>query len=453
MRHPLKYFGTDGIRGSVGQSPVTVDFILKLGWAIGTVISAHRGNKKGNKVLIGKDPRISGYMIESALQAGLASAGMKIYLVGPMPTSAIAYLTQTLSADIGIVISASHNSYQDNGIKLFSAKGFKFPESFERDVEAALNHPITTANPTSLGKALRIEDAAGRYIEYCKSAIPHHTHLQHFKIVVDCANGATYHIAPPVFNELGAEVIPINIAPNGFNINLDCGSNHPEVIQQHVLANQADIGIAFDGDGDRVILVDHHGEILDGDEILYIIAKGLVDSGEYSGGIVTTHMSNKGLEIALNKLDLPFLRVEVGSHHVVEALLKNNWLLGGEPSGHITYLRMNTTDDGIIASLLVLNAMHMTGKSLHELKKGITKLPQKIISVAYHDYAIDLHDVDVTNFVKKLEIRLGKYGRILLRYSGTERVIRAMVEGEDQAIVDDAIHELERFIKNKVNSH
>lgn len=447
----LKYFGTDGIRGRVGEFPITVDFILKLGWAIGTVLSTHKGNQKGNKVLIGKDPRISGYMIESALQAGLASAGMKIYLVGPMPTSAIAYLTQTLSADIGIVISASHNSYHDNGIKLFSAQGFKLPNSFEKDIEDALAKPITTANPTSLGKAIRISDAAGRYIEYCKSSIPHHTHLDKFKLVVDCANGATYHIAPYVFQELGADVLPINIAPDGFNINLNCGSNHPKIIQQHVLETEADLGIAFDGDGDRVILVDHHGEILDGDEILYIIAKGLVDSGEYSGGIVSTHMSNKGLEIALKKLGLPFLRVEVGCHHVVEALLKNNWLLGGEPSGHITYLRMNTTDDGIIASLLVLNAMHVTGKSLHELKKGIHKFPQRTMNIAYHDSAIDLKNVDVINFIKKSEVKLGEHGRILLRYSGTEQVIRAMVEGEDQTFVDNVIQELVKFIKNQMS--
>lgn len=445
MNLPLKYFGTDGIRGRVGEPPITVDFILKLGWAIGTVLRA----RSGNKALIGKDPRISGYMIESALQAGLASAGMKIYLVGPMPTSAIAYLTQTLSADIGIVISASHNPYQDNGIKLFSAEGFKFPESFEREIEAALELPISTANPTLLGKALRIEDAAGRYIEYCKSSIPHHTHLDDFKIAVDCANGATYHIAPYVFSELGAEVTSFNITPNGFNINKECGSNHPNIIQQYVLETKAHIGIAFDGDGDRVVLVDHLGEILDGDEILYIIAKGLVEAEKYSKGIVSTHMSNKGLEIALKKLGLSFLRVEVGSQHVVQALLQNHWLLGGEPSGHITYLRMNTTDDGIIASLLVLRAMYMTGMSLHELKKGMEKFPHRIVNIPYNNVVIDLQDTDIKNFIKEAEKKLGKNGRVLLRYSGTEHVIRAMIEGENKDLVDDITQELSRLIKQK----
>jgi phosphoglucosamine mutase len=445
MDVPLKYFGTDGIRGHVGKPPITVDFILKLGWAIGTVLGA----QNGKKVLIGKDPRISGYMIESALEAGLASAGMKIYLVGPMPTSAIAYLTQTLSADIGIVISASHNSYLDNGIKLFSKNGFKFPESFEREIEATVELPITTADPALLGKALRIDDAAGRYIEYCKSSIPHNTYLDNFKLAIDCANGATYHIAPHVFSELGADVNSFHILPNGFNINKNCGSNHPEIIQQYVLKTQADMGIAFDGDGDRVILVDHLGEILNGDEILYIIAKGLIDSGEYSSGVVGTHMSNKGLEIALNKLDMPFLRVDVGSHHIIEALLKNNWLLGGEPSGHITYLRMNTTDDGIIAALLTLRTMHMTGKNLHELKQGIIKFPQRVINIPHKDSIIDLQQADIVNFIKSAKIKLGKHSRILLRYSGTEDVIRVMIEGEDQILVDDVIQELSILI-NKI---
>lgn len=446
MNIPRKYFGTDGIRGRVGEHPITADFMLKLGWAIGRSF----GDKKDKKVLIGKDPRISGYMIESALQAGLTSAGMKIFLVGPMPTSAVAYLTQTLSTDIGIVISASHNSYLDNGIKLFSAKGFKFPDSFEYEIESMLDQPITTAPATELGKAIRIDDAAGRYIEYCKSSIPHHTHFGNYKIVTDCANGATFHIAPHVYNELGATVISINTSPNGFNINQQCGSNHPEIIQHLVLKEQADLGVAFDGDGDRVVLIDHHGEILDGDEILYIITKGLVELGKFSGGIVGTHMSNRGLEIALNMLDIQFLRVDVGSQHIVESLLKNKWLLGGEPSGHITYLPMNTTDDGIIASLLVLNTMYMTGKSLHELKKGMTKFPQRLMKIPYIDSIIDLQHPDIVNFVKTSETKLGKYGRIILRHSGTEPVVRIMVEGEDQTLVDEVIEALGYAVKKLV---
>lgn len=442
----LKYFGTDGIRGTVGDAPITADFMLKLGWAIGTVL----GKQKGKQVLIGKDPRISGYMIESALQAGLTSAGVKIYLVGPMPTSAIAYLTQTFSADIGIVISASHNPYTDNGIKLFSSRGFKLTASLEQEIEAVLEQPLTTAHATELGKAFRIEDAPGRYIEYCKSVFPHQTHLEKIKLIVDCANGATYHIAPYVFSELGAEVTSIHAAPNGFNINENCGSNQPEVIQTHVLKTGANVGIAFDGDGDRVILVDHLGEILDGDEILYIIAKGLVVSENYSGGIVSTHMSNAGLEIALKTLGLPLLCVDVGGIHVVEALLKNNWLLGGEPSGHITYLRTNTTDDGIIASLLVLKTMQMTGQSLHELKKGIKKFPHVTTKIPHNNCNVDLNDADIVRYVQDAKTKLGKDSRILLRYSGTEPVIRIMVEAEDQSLVDDTIQELSELVKKKM---
>lgn len=446
MNIPRKYFGTDGIRGNVGRDPITAHFMLKLGWAIGIVL----GNQGGKKVLIGKDPRISGYMIESALQAGLTSAGMKINLVGPMPTSAIAYLTQTFSADIGIVISASHNPYDDNGIKLFSAKGFKLPESFELAIEKMLEEPMTTADSNQLGKAWRIEDAAGRYIEYCKSVLPRQMHLKELKLVIDCANGATYHIAPYVFAELGANVTSINTAPNGFNINQNCGSNHPEVIQNQVLDKKADVGIAFDGDGDRVVLVDHRGEMLDGNEILYIIAKGLVESGEYSGGIVGTHMSNGGLEQALNQLGLAFLRVNVGSQYVVRALLEKQWLLGGEPSGHITFLPMNTTDDGIITALLVLKAMRTTGQTLHELKKGMQKFPQRVTKILHNHSTLDLHQPDIIHFVKQAEMRLGKYGRVILRYSGTESVIRIMVEGEDQTQVDKIIQDLDTLIQKKL---
>jgi len=447
MGTSLKYFGTDGIRGPVGVPPITADFMLKFGWAIGKVFGA----EKGKKVLIGKDPRISGYIIESALQAGLASAGMRIFLVGPMPTSAIAYLTQTLNADLGIVISASHNAFNDNGIKLFSNKGFKLPEATEREIEKYLQHQsITTADASELGKALRIDDAAGRYIEYCKSSISRYTHLENYKIVVDCANGATYHIAPHVYSELGAQVTPIHVSPDGFNINLDCGSNHPEVVRQHVLQTKSDLGIVFDGDGDRVVLVDHLGEILDGDEILYIIAKGMVESGEYNNGVILTHMSNTGVEKALNEMGLSTLRVSVGSHHVVKGLLDNKWLLGGEPSGHITYLRMNTTDDGIIASLLVLKTMRQTGKSLNELKQGMIKFPQHLANIIYNNVAIDLEDERTKKLIIQSKEKLGKHGRIIMRPSGTENVIRIMVEGENAMIVNEVAETLKEFVSKKI---
>lgn len=447
METSLRYFGTDGIRGHVGEAPITADFMLKLGWAIGKVF----GTEKGKKVLIGKDPRISGYMIESALQAGLTSSGMKIFLVGPMPTSAVAYLTQTFNADLGIVISASHNSFDDNGIKLFSEKGFKLAEATEKKIENYLQQQtITTAHASQLGKALRIDDAAGRYIEYCKSSIPRFTHLDNYKIVVDCANGATYHIAPHVYSELGGKVIPIHVAPDGFNINLNCGSNHPEVVQQKVLQTKSDVGIAFDGDGDRVVLVDHLGEILDGDEILYIIARGMVKSDEYNNGVILTHMSNTGIEKSLNKMGLPTLRVNVGSHHVIRGLLDNKWLLGGEPSGHITYLRMNTTDDGIIASLLVLKTMRQTDQSLNELKKGMIKFPQRFMNVIYKNVPIDLEDDGTKKLVMQCKEKLGKYGRIIIRPSGTENVVRIMVEGEDVIMVNEVAETLQEFVKKRI---
>lgn len=446
MGHIQKFFGTDGIRGRVGDHPITADCMLKIGWAIGSIIA----DRKNKKILIGKDTRVSGYMIESALQAGLSAAGANVYLLGPMPTSGIAYLTQTLSAELGIVISASHNPYDDNGIKLFTGEGFRLSAALEKEIENKLEQTITTVDSQLLGKAKRIDDAAGRYIEYCKSAIPRYTHFENYKLIVDCANGATYHIAPHVFSELGADVTAINVSPNGFNINKECGSNHPEVIRSRVLEAQADVGIAFDGDGDRVILIDHRGEILDGDEILYIIVKGLIESGNYSGGIVSTEMSNQGLELAMKELGLAFERVEVGGQHVINALKYNHWTLGGEPSGHITYLRTNTTDDGIIAALLVLQTMHQSGKSLHDLKHGIKKFPQRVVNIAHNGTPVDLQQNDIINLVKEAELKLGKNGRLLLRNSGTQPLVRIMMEGEDQMIVDDMITKLEGLIKTKV---
>lgn len=440
-----KYFGTDGIRGRVGDFPITADFMLKLGWAIGTVLT----DGESKKVIIGKDTRISGYLIESALQAGLEAAGVYVILLGPMPTSAIAYLTQTLNANIGIVISASHNPYDDNGIKLFNRKGLRLSNSIESEIESALAKPIKTGDSKSIGRAKRIDDAAGRYIEYCKSAIPHHTYFNNFKVVVDCANGATYHIAPHVFSELGAHVTAINTSPNGFNINLDCGSTHPEVIKSHTIKAQADVGIAFDGDGDRVILIDHQGEILDGDEMLYIIAKGLKLYENYAGGVVGTCMTNTGLEIALKDLGLKFIRTSVGGQYVLEELLKHNWLLGGEPSGHIIFLRTNTTDDGIIAALLVMKTMEITGKTLHELKQGLTKLPQQVNNIPYRN-KIDLESKDILLAVQTSKKKLGKHSRILMRYSGTESLIRIMVEGENELSVNNVNHSLSELIRKKV---
>lgn len=441
-------FGTDGIRGTVGDFPMTVDIVLKLGWSIGMMLSAN----KSAKVLIGKDTRISGYMIESALQAGLSSAGTNIYLLGPVPTPAIAYLTQAFRGDIGIVISASHNSFDDNGIKFFSASGYKISKDREQSIEYWFAQPIKTANSNKLGKAKRIDDAQGRYIEFCKSSIPRNTQFKNFKIVIDCANGATYNIAPHVFAELGADVIPIHVSPDGMNINVNSGSTHPDVVRQRVLDEKADIGIAFDGDGDRVVMIDHRGEIVDGDEILFIIAKSLVSSNQLIGGVIGTDMTNKGLEIALNKLGVHFSRVLVGDQNVINGLHQKEWLLGGEPSGHIIYLDMTTTADGIIAALQVLLAMLKSGTSLHEIKHGMNKLPQKLVNIPHEGIFIDLQAPEVTDSIKKAEVKLGMAGRVLVRFSGTEPVIRIMVEGEDVNLVDELALELKTMIANRVKS-
>jgi len=438
MKLQRKFFGTDGIRGRVGEFPITADFVLKLGWAVGHVLK-EKWSDADATILIGKDTRISGYMFESALEAGVTSSGVNIALLGPMPTSAIAYLTRTLRAQIGIVISASHNIYDNNGIKFFSAEGYKLPKKWELAIERALEKPMQTVDARSLGKALRIRDAAGRYIEFCKSSIPHNTSFANLKLVIDCANGATYQVAPSIFQELGAKVIAIHALPDGLNINENCGSNHPTIVQHQVLETKADVGIAFDGDGDRVIMVDHKGEILDGDELLYIIVKGLIHTNRLVGGVVGTYMSNRGLEIALQELGVPFLRVPVGEQHVIEALIKNNWLLGGEPSGHIVDRRVTTTDDGVISALQVLQSMYVTGKSLHELKQGLKKIPQRLVNVACLSNNVDLNQTEIAKAVKEAEIKLGREGRVLLRKSGTEPVIRIMVEGEDSALVDSLV--------------
>lgn len=426
------FFGTDGIRGRVGSSPITADFILKLGWAVGSELA----EKGGTKVVIGKDTRVSGYMIESALEAGLAAAGIESYLLGPMPTPAIAHLTQALRTDLGIVISASHNPYQDNGIKFFTADGFKVSKEFEKLIETRHVLPMITASADKVGRAKRIPDVSGRYIEFCKSSLPHRTNFKDIKIVIDCANGAAYQVAPHVFSELGAEVVAIHDKPNGLNINHECGSNHPNVLREHVLAENADVGIALDGDGDRLVMVDHLGEILDGDELLYIITKGLLGTAYFSGGIVGTLMSNKGLEIAIGNLGLAFVRVPVGDQHIIQELRKRKWWLGGEPSGHITYLYVNTTADGIIAALQILQAMEKSGLSLHDIRKGIDIFPQKLTNVAISGPKLNLQEGNIGKAITQAKEQLGDRGRILVRYSGTENVIRVMVEGEDRHLIN-----------------
>lgn len=444
----MKYFGTDGIRGLVGQFPITVDFVLKLGWAVGQVLKS-RG---GDRVVIGKDTRISGYMFESALEAGLSAAGINIFLLGPIPTPAIAYLTGTLRAQLGIVISASHNPYEDNGIKFFSDAGMKLNDDFEQKIEELIDQPLVTVETAQVGKVYRVDDAHGRYIEYCKSALPHYTNFKSLKIVLDCANGATYSVAPNVFRELQADVINIYSHPNGTNINHHCGSTHPEFLQSRVMKEQADLGIAFDGDGDRVIMVDHLGEIVDGDELLYILAKRKLKTKQLQGGVIGTVMSNMGLEVALQELNIPFKRVKVGDKNIITALLEEKWKLGGETSGHIICLDATPTGDGIISALQVLRTMQDENKKLHELKKGMSKYPQVIKNFPCTDGDAIIANESIQKAIASAEVTLQGKGRILLRPSGTEPVIRLMIEGEHKDIVElltnQLSHEIKQLIKN-----
>lgn len=422
-----KYFGTDGIRGKVGESPITPEFVLKLGWAAGRVLAQHGTNT----VLIGKDTRISNYMLESALEAGLAAAGLRAALMGPMPTPAVAYLTQTFRAEAGIVLSASHNPYDDNGIKFFSSEGNKLDDALEAAIEAEMAKPLQCVDNAKLGKAFRINDAAGRYIEFCKSTFPHHLSLQGLRIVLDCANGATYHIAPLVFSELGAEVITMGTTPNGVNINDGVGATDVAALREQVLHEQADLGIAFDGDGDRVMMVDAHGEVVDGDELLFIIARQALRQGELSGGVVGTQMSNLGLEQALQALGVPFARSKVGDRYVLELLKQKGWRFGGEGSGHILCLDRTTTGDGIVSALQVLAALCQSDMPLHALKAGMQKCPQVLVNVRYDPAAGDpVADAAVQQAVADVEQQLGKSGRVLLRKSGTEPLVRVMVEGQ-----------------------
>ncbi|MCL1142330.1 phosphoglucosamine mutase [Shewanella gaetbuli] len=428
-----KFFGTDGIRGRVGQFPMTADFALKLGYAAGKILAA-KGTKE---VLIGKDTRSSGYMLESAIEAGLSAAGVNVALAGVLPTPAVAYLTSTFRADAGVVISASHNPFYDNGIKFFSNTGTKLFAKDEEAIEALLaelidSNTMPCIDPGQLGKVRRIGDAQGRYVEFCKGTFPKELSLVGLKIVVDCANGAAYQVAPAVYRELGAKVIAINSSPNGININAECGATHMTSLQQAVIEHQADVGIALDGDADRVMLVDHQGKVVDGDEILFILAEALSKSGKLKGGVVGTLMSNLGLEQSLANRNIPFVRANVGDKYVVEQLLKNNWLIGGENSGHILALNHATTGDAIVASLKVLKVMVMNKLSLETLKQGMQKFPQVLINVRLEKSPADsvLSHPSVIQAVRMAEENLGNDGRVLLRKSGTEPLIRVMVEAK-----------------------
>ncbi len=438
-----KYFGTDGIRGRVGQFPITPDFMLRLGWAAGMAF-----RKMGAcRILVGKDTRISGYMFESALEAGLSAAGADVMLLGPMPTPAIAYLTRTFHAEAGIVISASHNPHHDNGIKFFSGQGTKLPDEIEMMIEELLDTPMTVAESEKLGKVSRINDAAGRYIEFCKSSVPTSTDFAGLKIVVDCAHGATYKVAPNVFRELGATVTVLSAAPNGLNINDDCGSTHMGNLQAAVVAEKADLGIGFDGDGDRVLMVDHTGAIVDGDELLYIIARDLHERGRLQGGVVGTLMSNLGLELALADLNIPFVRANVGDRYVIAELLERNWQVGGENSGHVVCFQHTTTGDAIIAALQVLLALKRTGQSLAESRQGLKKCPQVLVNVRFEGGKVDpVQHPAVKEACERVTAAMGGRGRVLLRKSGTEPLVRVMVEGEDQDVVAGYADELAKLV-------
>jgi phosphoglucosamine mutase len=429
-----RYFGTDGIRGRVGEGPINPEFVLKLGWAAGRVL----GRTPGSKVLIGKDTRISGYLFESALEAGLVAAGMNTRLLGPMPTPGIAYLTRTLHACAGVVISASHNPHEDNGIKFFSGDGFKLPDEVEAEIEAEIDRPLTTVASAQLGKAKRIEDAPGRYIEFCKSTIPPLMQLRDLKIVVDCAHGATYHVTPRVLDELGARVVAIGVSPDGLNINQGVGSTHVDAVQRAVLEHRADLGIALDGDGDRVLMVDHTGAEVDGDELLYVIARSRHRGGMLRGAVVGTLMTNLGLELALQAQGIGLVRTKVGDRYILERLRQEGWTLGGEPSGHIICLDRTTTGDGTVSALQVLAEMMRTGRSLRELRDGLSKFPQRLINVrlAHGNADAAMHASPVQAAVREVEAELGAGGRVLLRPSGTEPLLRVMVEGEEAGQVE-----------------
>ena len=437
-----KYFGTDGIRGRVGVYPITPDFMLKLGWAAGMAFRS----KGACRILVGKDTRISGYMFESALEAGLSAAGADVMLLGPMPTPAIAYLTRTFHAEAGIVISASHNPHDDNGIKFFSGDGTKLPDDVELMIEELLDAPMTVVESDKLGKVSRINDAPGRYIEFCKSSVPSSTNFSDLKIVIDCAHGATYKVAPSVFKELGAQVTVLSAQPNGLNINHDCGSTHMGQLQAAVLAEGADLGIAFDGDGDRVLMVDHSGAIVDGDELLFIIARDLHERGKLQGGVVGTLMSNLGLELALDDLGIPFVRANVGDRYVIAGLQERDWQVGGENSGHIVCFQHTTTGDAIIAALQVLLALRRRGDSLAQARQALRKCPQVLVNVRFGGGVDPVEHPAVKEACARVTEAMKGRGRVLLRKSGTEPLVRVMVEGDDENMVRGYADELAKLV-------
>jgi len=443
-----KYFGTDGVRGRVGKPPITADWFLRLGRAAGTVLAA---NEK-RAIVIGKDTRISGYMFESALEAGLAAAGANVLLLGPMPTPAVAYLTRTLYACAGIVISASHNSYEDNGIKFFSADGEKLSDEVEQAIEHEIDQPFVTVQSAHVGRAARVDDAAGRYIEFCKGTIPFGTLLTGLRVTLDCANGATYKVAPAVLRELGARVHVIGNTPDGLNINDRCGSTDPQAMQEHVVRSGADLGIALDGDGDRVVFADSDGKLVDGDELLFIIASARKAAGAFNGGVVGTVMSNFGLELAFANLGIPFIRTPVGDRHVHRALIENGWTLGGEASGHLLSLDRTSTGDGLVSALQVLEVIVRSGKSLKELRQGMQKFPQIMINVPVSASGRQRFEdsVVISRAVQAVEAELNGEGRVILRPSGTEPLIRVTLEGADSSLVERLANQLADTVRSEL---
>jgi len=446
-----KYFGTDGIRGPVGQWPISADFMLRLGRAVGAVLV--REGRDRPRVLIGKDTRVSGYMFESALEAGLVAAGADVGLLGPMPTPAVAFLTRSLRASAGIVISASHNAHHDNGIKFFSAHGEKLSDAVELAIEQEVDADFVTVDSERLGKARRIDDAVARYAEFCKATVPEDFSLRGFKLVIDCAHGATYQVAPKVFSELGAEVIVIGDKPDGFNINRQFGSTHPQALQQAVLAHSADMGMAFDGDGDRLVLADRHGALADGDDILYVLANSLHMRGLLKGPVVGTLMSNFGLQQALARIDVPLLRANVGDRYVMQLLREHGGMLGGETSGHILCLDRATTGDGIVAALAVLEAMSLSGQDLATARTGLQKLPQVMLNVRTLGAREALAGTAVQQALAEVEGTLSGRGRVVLRASGTEPLVRVTVEAADALEVRALAEQLADIVKSAAQTY
>jgi phosphoglucosamine mutase len=441
-----QYFGTDGIRGEVGKFPIVPDFVMRLGYAAGQVLAKNAGTHGKPTVLIGKDTRVSGYLLEAALEAGFSAAGVDVMLCGPMPTPAVAYLTRTLRLSAGVVISASHNPYHDNGIKFFSANGDKLDDAVELQIEAALNESMNCVDSAHLGKAKRLDDATGRYIEFCKSTFPNHLSLHGLKLVVDCAHGAAYHIAPHVFHELGAEVVSIGIHPNGKNINDGVGATAPKALIEKVKEEKADLGIALDGDADRLQLVDAHGRLFNGDELLYLIAKARKDAGESVKGVVGTLMTNLAVEKAIQAEGIQFERAKVGDRYVLEKLKENNWQLGGEGSGHLICLDKHTTGDGIVAALQVLSAMKQHQKTLAQLLEKVTLFPQTLINVKYKQGYDWKSDAKIQEAIKQAEKNLSGSGRVLIRPSGTEPLLRVMVEAQDAHQAQDQAKKIAQTI-------